>query len=383
MNTAGALPPVSLYVHLPWCERKCPYCDFNSHERDIIPEQEYIAVLLADLRASLDQLQGRSLSSLFIGGGTPSLFTAHSIEQLLAAVRDHIPLADNFEATMEANPGSAEAGRFVGYREAGVTRLSLGIQSFDDNALAALGRVHDSNQAHAAIGMAQAANFASFNIDLMHGLPGQDTDTALHDLDTALAYSPPHLSWYQLTIEPNTVFHNRPPLLPLEDTLADIQECGEQRLARAGLQQYEVSAYASGNRQCLHNLNYWLFGDYIGIGAGAHGKISYADGSIERYAKRRQPEAYMTGADNGFIASRKTLTTRELPAEFVLNALRLNNGFTLRDYSDRTRLSPSSLQPQLDLLIDKKLLVLARERVCTTALGGRFLDTVIAEFLPD
>jgi putative oxygen-independent coproporphyrinogen III oxidase len=383
VNTAAALPPVSLYVHLPWCERKCPYCDFNSHERDIIPEGEYIAALLTDLRESLDQLQGRALSSLFIGGGTPSLFGAHSIEQLLAAVREHAPLADNFEATMEANPGSAEAGRFMGYREAGITRLSLGIQSFDDQALTALGRVHDSNQAHAAINMAQAANFTSFNIDIMHGLPGQETDTALRDLDTALAYSPPHLSWYQLTIEPNTVFHNRPPLLPLEDTLADIQDCGEQRLAKAGLQQYEVSAYASGDQQCLHNLNYWLFGDYIGIGAGAHGKISHADGSIERYAKRRQPEAYMTGAHSTFIASRKTLTTRELPAEFVLNALRLNSGFSLRDYSARTGLSPSSLQPQLDRLIEKKLLVASGERVGTTKLGSRFLDTVIAEFLPD
>jgi putative oxygen-independent coproporphyrinogen III oxidase len=377
-----ALPPVSLYVHLPWCARKCPYCDFNSHERELIPEQEYIAALLDDLHGSLNQLQGRRLSSLFIGGGTPSLFSAESISVLMNDVRENIDLTTDFEATMEANPGSAEAQRFVGYRDAGITRLSLGIQSFDNQSLSGLGRVHNSEQAHAAIGMAQAANFDSFNIDLMHGLPGQDTGSAMKDLDTALGYSPPHLSWYQLTIEPNTVFHNRPPLLPVEDTLADIQDSGEHRLSQAGLHQYEVSAYATDKQQCRHNLNYWLFGDYIGIGAGAHGKIS-VDGRIQRYAKRRQPEAYMAGEQTSLVASSKLLEAKELPAEFVLNALRLNNGFALRNYTERTGLPITSLEPQLSSLVEKGLLTAEGGRVYTTELGGRFLDTVVAEFLPD
>lgn len=377
------LPPVSLYVHLPWCERKCPYCDFNSHERELIPEKEYIAVLLADLHGSLQQLQGRPLSSLFIGGGTPSLFSAESISVLMDGVHETCDLADNFEATMEANPGSAEAQRFIGYRNAGISRLSLGIQSFDDQMLSGLGRVHGSEQAHAAISMAQAARFDSFNIDLMHGLPGQDTASAMKDLDTALGYSPPHLSWYQLTIEPNTLFHKRPPLLPVEDTLADIQDSGEYRLSQAGLHQYEVSAYATDGRQCQHNLNYWLFGDYIGIGAGAHGKISYGDGTIERYAKRRQPEAYMAGLQTDLIASSRRLQPQELPGEFVLNALRLNSGFTVQDYTARTRMPAASLEPQLSTLIEKGLLAVEDGRVNTTELGGRFLDTVVAEFLPD
>ncbi|MEP1471279.1 MAG: radical SAM family heme chaperone HemW [Halieaceae bacterium] len=381
--TGKTLPPISLYVHLPWCERKCPYCDFNSHEREVIPEQDYIAVLLADLQDSLPQLQGRGLSSLFIGGGTPSLFSAESIATLMDGLRENADLSNNFEATMEANPGSAEAQRFKGYRDAGITRLSLGIQSFDDGSLTSLGRVHNSEQGHAAIGMAKAANFDSFNIDLMHGLPGQDTTSAMNDLDTALGYAPPHLSWYQLTIEPNTVFHNRPPLLPVEDTLADIQDSGEHRLSQAGLQQYEVSAYAGDKRQCRHNRNYWLFGDYIGIGAGAHGKISYSDGRIERYAKRRQPEAYMTADQTDLMASRRVLEARELPAEFVLNALRLNEGFSLAGFTERTGLSATSLQPQLDSLVAKGLLTTRDERVCTTELGRRFLDTVVAEFLPD
>ena len=383
MIDSATLPPVSLYVHLPWCERKCPYCDFNSHERDSIPEGPYIDALLQDLAASSDELQGRTLSSLFIGGGTPSLFSTEAIARLLSGIVDTLPVSPDFEATMEANPGSAEAERFEGYREAGINRLSLGVQSFDDGALRELGRVHDGAQARRAIAMAREAGFSNVNIDLMHGLPGQTVTSALEDIEVALSFEPRHLSWYQLTIEPNTVFHKRPPLLPVENTLADIQEQGEQRLAQAGLEQYEVSAYASPQHRCQHNLNYWTFGDYVGIGAGAHGKITFADGRIERYAKRRQPEDYMSAAQNRFEASRRTLEHDEIAGEFVLNALRLNNGFRVDDYQRHTGLSLASLQPQLDQLVARELIELSKDRVRTTALGRRFLDSVVAEFLPD
>jgi putative oxygen-independent coproporphyrinogen III oxidase len=372
--------PLGLYIHLPWCERKCPYCDFNSHEASVVPEQQYIAALLRDFQQDLPLLQGRPIETLFIGGGTPSLFSAAAIEQLLRGIAALAPLSPRLEATMEANPGSAEAGKFRGFREAGITRLSLGIQSFNDDQLLSLGRVHNSDQAHAAIEFARDAGFDSFNIDLMHGLPGQSMGSAQSDLQTALNYQPPHLSWYQLTIEPNTVFHKRPPQLPLEDELADIQEQGEQLLADAGYAQYEVSAYSQAGFQCRHNLNYWSFGDYLGIGAGAHGKITLADGRIQRYSKKRQPDEYLAAAPQEFTASRHVLDANEASGEFMLNALRLNSGFTLQQFETRTGQNAAELAPQLDSFYQRGLLVDDGGRVKATQTGRRFLDNVIAEF---
>jgi putative oxygen-independent coproporphyrinogen III oxidase len=372
--------PLGLYIHLPWCERKCPYCDFNSHEASVVPEQQYIAALLRDFQQDLPLLQGRPIETLFIGGGTPSLFSAAAIEQLLRGIAALAPLSPRLEATMEANPGSAEAGKFRGFREAGITRLSLGIQSFNDDQLLSLGRVHNSDQAHAAIEFARDAGFDSFNIDLMHGLPGQSMGSAQSDLQTALNYQPPHLSWYQLTIEPNTVFHKRPPQLPLEDELADIQEQGEQLLADAGYGQYEVSAYSQAGFQCRHNLNYWSFGDYLGIGAGAHGKITLADGRIQRYSKKRQPDEYLAAAPQEFTASRHVLDANEASGEFMLNALRLNSGFTLQQFETRTGQNAAELAPQLDSFYQRGLLVGDGGRVKATQIGRRFLDNVIAEF---
>ena len=374
------LPPLGLYIHLPWCERKCPYCDFNSHETRDLPEAQYIDALLQDLDADIPQLHQREVATLFIGGGTPSLFSAPGIARLLKELGNRIALSPTLEATMEANPGSAEADKFAAFRAAGINRLSLGIQSFQDEQLQALGRVHNSEQAHAAIDFARAAGFDSFNIDLMHGLPGQGIESADADLRTALSYQPAHLSWYQLTIEPNTVFHKRPPSLPVEDMLADIQDDGEHLLISNGLQQYEVSAYSQPGFECRHNRNYWSFGDYLGIGAGAHGKITAQDGSIQRTAKRRQPGDYMSSAAGAFTASTRVLTRDEIPGEFMLNALRLNQGFTISLFESRTGLSISSIQTQLEQLIDRGLLEQVESTIRTTALGRRFLDSVVAEF---
>ena len=375
-------PPLGLYIHLPWCERKCPYCDFNSHEARDIPEARYVNALLRDLRTDLPLTRGRTIDTLFIGGGTPSLFSVGAIRQLLQGVAALVPLSPTLEATMEANPGSAEADKFAAFREAGITRLSLGIQSFDDSRLQALGRIHNSDQARAAIEFAAAAGFDSFNIDLMHGLPGQDLAAAESDLNSALAYDPPHLSWYQLTIEPNTVFYKRPPTLPVEDELADIQHHGEHLLARSGYQQYEVSAYSKPGFNCRHNRNYWAFGDYLGIGAGAHGKVSFADGSIQRNAKKRQPGEYLATGPGDFIASRRTLQPEEIIGEFMLNALRLNQGFILEQFSARTGFDAGSLEPQLASLCQRGLLEQAGNRVRASETGRRFLDNVIAEFFP-
>jgi putative oxygen-independent coproporphyrinogen III oxidase len=377
------LPPLGLYIHLPWCQRKCPYCDFNSHEANGIPEKRYVRALLQDLRSDLPLLQGRSVDTLFIGGGTPSLFSAEAIRTLMQEIAQLVPLAATLEATMEANPGSAEAEKFCAFREAGINRLSLGIQSFDDRQLKALGRVHTSDQAYAAIEYARRAGFTSFNLDLMHGLPGQDGLGAEADLLAAIACEPAHLSWYQLTIEPNTVFHKRPPQLPVEDELADIQLHGEALLAAHGFAQYEVSAYSRPGCNCRHNSNYWSFGDYLGIGAGAHGKISFADGRITRYAKRRQPQDYLFAEPGKFTASTRTLDHHETVGEFMMNALRLNQGFTLGQFTSRTGLALEHLQPQLALLCQRELLERDADIVRATGIGRRFLDTVIAEFFPE
>ena len=377
------LPPLGLYIHLPWCERKCPYCDFNSHETTDVPENQYVDALLRDLRDDLPLVQDRTVDTLFIGGGTPSLFSAVAIDRLIRGIAGLVNLSTTLEATMEANPGSAEADKFIGFRQAGINRLSLGIQSFQDVQLGALGRVHDSEQAHAAITMARGAGFDSFNIDLMHGLPGQTPAGALDDLHTALGHKPPHLSWYQLTIEPNTLFHSHPPTLPVEDTLADIQERGEQLLATAGYAQYEVSAYSQPGFNCLHNRNYWSFGDYLGIGAGAHGKVSLANGSIRRYAKRRQPEAYLAAAAGAFLANSRELDRDDIIGEFMLNALRLNSGFTVEEYESRTGLEFTSLEPRLESLCQQGLLEKPGDRVRATETGRRFLDNVVGAFFGD
>jgi oxygen-independent coproporphyrinogen-3 oxidase len=376
------LPPLSLYIHLPWCERKCPYCDFNSHETRSLPEGRYIDALLQDLEGDLSLVQGRMVQTLFIGGGTPSLFSGRAIRRLLAGIDALVALSPDFEATMEANPGSAEAARFGQYREAGINRLSLGVQSFDDASLRALGRIHGSHQARAAVEVARTAGFANLNIDLMHGLPGQTPEAAAMDLRTAIACGPTHLSWYQLTIEPNTVFHHRPPPLPVEDALADIQRAGEQLLADAGYRQYEVSAYSKSGLICRHNLNYWSFGDYLAIGAGAHGKISFPDGRIQRYAKRRQPEHYLRAARGEHTATRHDVAAADIAGEFMLNALRLNEGFSLDLFSERTGLASDSLAPDLEHYLGTGLLELSDDRIRATGLGRRFLDSVIAGFFP-
>ena len=377
------LPPLGLYIHLPWCERKCPYCDFNSHESGSVPEERYIRALLQDLHNDLPLAQGRAIDTVFIGGGTPSLFSVASIQTLLREIADLIPLSASPEITMEANPGSAEAEKFCALQDAGINRLSLGIQSFDDDHLQALGRIHTSDQAHAAIEFAHRAGFDSFNLDLMHGLPGQTLQAAEADLLHAIAAGPQHLSWYQLTIEPNTVFHKRPPQLPVEGTLADIQQCGEQILAKKGYAQYEVSAYSRHSFKCRHNRNYWSFGDYLGIGAGAHSKISFTDGRIERYAKRRQPEEYLSAGPDEFVASTRVLDRSEITGEFMMNALRLNDGFSLSQFVERTGLSSVQLEPQLESLCQRELLVCVGAVVRTTDTGRRFLDSVVAEFFPD
>ncbi|MEH6589421.1 MAG: radical SAM family heme chaperone HemW [Halioglobus sp.] len=373
-------PPISLYIHYPWCERKCPYCDFNSHESAERPERDYVLALLSDLQNDLKYLQGRAISSLFIGGGTPSLIDPINLKLLMDGIADSVDFATDFEATLEANPGSAEADKFCAFRQAGINRLSLGIQSFQDQQLETLGRVHNSDQAHAAIQMAANAGFDSFNLDIMHGLPGQTVEAAIDDISTALSYSPRHMSWYQLTIEPNTVYYRRPPVLPLEDTLGDIQTVGEQLLTRAGLNQYEVSAYSQQDYRCRHNLNYWSFGDYLGIGAGAHGKVTRDDGSILRYSKRKQPKEYLRADEATFCAKSHTLERSEIAGEFMLNALRMNNGFDLTTFTARTGLQHSDLQPELDTMINKGLLQRDELRLRTTDLGRRFLDSVTAEF---
>jgi len=377
------LPPLALYVHLPWCERKCPYCDFNSHETQQLPEQAYIEALLRDLDSELPRLQGRSLTSIFIGGGTPSLFSAGAIARLMRGIGDAVSLSSDCEVTLEANPGSAEVSRFAGYRDAGVNRLSIGVQSFDSAALNALGRVHDCEQALAAAGIAKAAGFTHINLDLMHGLPGQSPAQAAADVIQALAQSTGHLSWYQLTIEPNTRFHRQPPVLPDDDALADIQAHGEILLEGAGFARYEVSAWSRPGSQCRHNLNYWTFGDFLAIGAGAHGKHTCGDsGVIERYWKTRKPDDYLARSDD-FVAGSRQLGETELAGEFMLNALRLEAGFTPMLFESRTGLPVHDLAAPLERMIADSLLEQDLHGIRATPLGRRFLDTVVAEFFPE
>ncbi len=380
------LPPLALYVHVPWCLRKCPYCDFNSHEpaggAQVIPEAAYLAALRADLESALPLVWGRPVHSVFIGGGTPSLISAAGIGRLLSDVRALLPLASDCEVTLEANPGSVEASRFADFRGAGVTRLSIGVQSFDDAQLLRLGRIHDRAQALAAIEVARRC-FDTFNLDLMYALPEQTLEQAEADLDLALTLKPPHLSLYQLSIEPNTVFAKRPPPLPDDDTAAAIQERIETRAAAAGYRHYEVSAYARPGHACRHNLNYWHFGDYLGIGAGAHSKLSFPQ-RIVRQVRLRQPASYLEQAARGRFASESVEVARaDLPFEFMLNALRLNDGFPRALFTERTGLPPSAIEPALERAEARGLIVCSLERIAPTALGRRFLSDLQSLFLPD
>lgn len=373
-----------LYLHLPWCERKCPYCDFNSHvsEQKQLPEQEMIAAMLADLDDDIETYGARAITSIFIGGGTPSLLSVSAIETLLGGIDQRLSLRDGIEITMEANPGSSEFAKFKGYQSAGVNRLSIGVQSFDDMKLHQLGRVHSSGEARAAIKAAQNAGFDRINIDLMYGLPKQTIAQALADLSAALAFNTGHISWYQLTIEPNTVFYSQPPILPDDDYTADIADAGERLLHERGYQRYEVSAYAKPQQQCQHNLNYWQFGDYYGIGAGAHGKLSSSE-SVVRTAKQRMPERYMTPRHNDRKALVRSLDPASLKAEFMLNALRLRDGVPATLYPVTTGRPMTDIMPEWTQLIQEELMAPSTTQLVTTDLGWRFLNTVIARFLDD
>ena len=373
----AALPPLALYVHLPWCVRKCPYCDFNSHEKSgALPEREYVAALVADLEGMLPAVWGRRVVSVFIGGGTPSLFAPESIDQLLAAVRARVPLEPGAEVTLEANPGTAEAGRFRGYREAGVNRLSLGIQSLDDAKLKALGRIHSAHEARRAIEMAQAV-FDNVNLDIMYGLPAQTLAEARADARAALAFGTTHFSAYQLTLEPNTVFYSKPPPLPGHDACADMQLAVEEIAAESGFEHYETSAFARPGRRCRHNLNYWEFGDYLGIGAGAHGKLSFAD-HVTRHERAKQPREYLAQAGS---ALQKPIAVKALPFEFMLNALRLVQGVPVTHFEERTGLPLAAVARKLALAEDKGLLEKDPARIRPTRQGRLFLNELLQEFL--
>lgn len=375
------LPPLALYVHIPWCIRKCPYCDFNSHTATPeLPEQAYVEAVLADLDLDLLHVHGRQLTSIFFGGGTPSLFSASALQALLAGIEQRIAFSANIEITLEANPGTFEQEKFAAYRALGINRLSIGIQSFQDSKLEALGRVHSGAEAIAAVSMARQAGFTNFNLDLMHGLPDQSPAQALADLQTAIDLAPSHLSWYQLTMEPNTVFWSKPPVLPEDDVLWDIQEAGQKLLAQHGFVQYEVSAYARAGAAALHNLNYWSFGDFIGIGAGAHGKVSDPQGRIQRTWKTRQPSDYLD-PDKAFLAGSNVLTPADLPFEFLMNALRLTQGVALQQFSQRTGLSTEVLQSGLALAEQRGLLSVEPERLAASAKGQLFLNDLLQIFL--
>ena len=375
--------PLSLYVHLPWCVRKCPYCDFNSHEiKDgSFPEREYVAAVVRDIKFSAHLFRGRKLESVFLGGGTPSLMPAQGIGAILEAVDAVSGLCSDTEITLEANPGAADSLRFSGYRGLGVNRLSIGAQSFDNQKLESIGRIHDAAEARSAVAGAAGAGFADINIDLMYGLPGQTAEDALADLSAAASLEPAHISWYQLTIEPNTVFHAKPPPLPGGDLAWEMQSRGEDYLAGQGYRQYEVSAWSRPGSECRHNLNYWQFGDYIGIGAGAHGKIT--NGTVTRQSRLRVPQSYMRAAGSAaVIAEQRALSEQDCILEFMLNALRLKNGVPLSCFSARTGLAPARVQEQVDaaradgLLEDEPALLKATQK------GARYLNDLLQYFMP-
>lgn len=374
-------PPLSLYIHIPWCVRKCPYCDFNSHQSPInIPEQAYVRALIKDLDHDLPWVQGRKLHSIFFGGGTPSLFSATSIEKILQAVQQRIGFSEDIEITLEANPGTAEQQKFADFKTAGINRLSLGIQSFDKNHLKTLGRIHDGEQAQRAVDMAQHGGFKYLNVDLMHGLPNQHADQALNDLEIAISSGITHISWYQLTIEPNTEFFSKPPPLPADDQLASIQQLGQTTLQQAGFEQYEVSAFAVGDATCKHNINYWQFGDYLGIGAGAHGKITLADkNQIIRSSKTRQPKHYLATIDAAKVVG-KAIDPSDLPLEFMMNGLRLKSGVPANFFPTRTGLSKDVIKMPITELQAQGLLEKNDTSYCASELGYRFLNSLLQRF---
>ena len=378
----AALPPLALYVHIPWCIRKCPYCDFNSHERrGAIPEAQYVDALVADLEFALPSIWGRGVRSVFFGGGTPSLFSPEAIDRLLAAVRARVPLAPDAEVTLEANPGTFEQARFAGFKAAGVNRLSLGVQSFNPVHLGALGRVHDEREARTAAAAALDI-FGNVNLDLMYALPGQTAENARADVAAALEFSPPHLSFYHLTIEPNTLFHRYPPPLPDDDAAAEIGDAIEHVLADARYRQYETSAFAKPDRECRHNLNYWQFGDYLGIGAGAHSKLSFPE-RILRQVRYKQPQQYLEQMARGEpLLEEREVTRAEIGFEFMLNALRLTDGVPVALFAERTGWPLAIVGKELDAAERRGLIVRDHERIGPTPLGRRFLNDLQTMFLP-
>ena len=379
------LPPLSLYIHIPWCVRKCPYCDFNSHEAgNHIPEAEYINALLNDLEQDLHWVQGRPVESIFFGGGTPSLLSAHAYETLFTGLSEKLSFSSDIEITLEANPGTFEADKFKAYRQLGINRLSMGIQSFQADHLKKLGRIHDRAQALAAIETAINAGFSNFNLDLMHGLPDQTPEQALDDLNTALSFQPPHLSWYQLTIEPNTEFYKRPPVLPEDDTLWDIQEQGQEKLAHAGLRQYEISAYSLPRQQAKHNINYWRFGDYLGIGAGAHGKITTTGPqglTILRTRKTHLPKDYLN-SEKQFLAGQDRILPEDTALECMMNALRLREGIPISDFEARTGMTLDSISAPLNKALSLGLIECSAD-IRASERGQQYLNELLALFLTD
>ena len=386
MFNLTALPPLSLYIHIPWCVKKCPYCDFNSHKSpEVLPEDDYIDALIRDLEQEVPNVWGRTVKTIFIGGGTPSLFSARAYDRLFSSLRALLPISHNAEITLEANPGTFEQQRFADYLSLGINRLSIGIQSFNNDSLQALGRIHDGQQAIRAVEAAHKVGFENFNLDLMFGLPHQTEKTAREDIKTAIALEPAHLSYYQLTIEPNTLFHKQPPTLPDDDPIFDWQIDSQHRLSKAGYTQYEVSAYAKNKRRCQHNLNYWQFGDYIGIGAGAHGKISdAAKQSITRRSKQKQPQAYIDSAGTEkSILTNEIITTRDIGFEFMLNALRLTDGFPTPLFYQHVGLPISHIDKALQKAEQQELVTWDIHRICPTEKGQRYLNSLIELFLPD
>lgn len=375
--------PLSLYIHIPWCVRKCPYCDFNSHAmRDGFPETDYVAALINDLDMQLPRIEGRQIVSIFFGGGTPSLFSPEAIEKILTGVCQRLSFAPNIEITLEANPGTVDEKRFSGFRRAGINRLSIGIQSLQDEKLKALGRIHLGDDARRAIDTAKKVGFDNFNLDFMHGLPGQTITDALYDLQDALSFAPPHLSWYQLTIEPNTFFHFQPPQLPPDETLWEIQEQGNETLNRAGLFSYEISAFAKKNHECKHNQNYWQFGDYLGIGAGAHSKITdFEKNIVVRHSQIKNPRDYLN-SEKRLIINEQIVSTDDICFEFMMNALRLTNGVPANLFIERTGLPLSTIKNKLSYAKEKKWMIDDENTLAATTFGQRFLNDVIGLFLP-
>lgn len=378
-------PPLSLYVHLPWCVRKCPYCDFNSHVMPAqLPESQYVQALLEDLECDLASATQRSLTSIFFGGGTPSLFSPEAVSRFLEGVRAQIHCEPDIEVTLEANPGAVEHGRFAGYRDAGVNRISLGVQSLDPNHLQVLGRIHSVGDVGRAVDEITRAGLTNFNLDLMYGLPQQSVDEALADVEAAIAFEPTHVSHYQLTLEPGTVFYHRPPPLPDGDALWEMQLGCQERLASAGYVQYEVSAYGKAGHQCRHNRNYWLFGDYLGVGAGAHGKQTLAaQGTVMRTTRCRQPREYLSRPTDARVTERQPVPKEQLPFEFMLNALRLQEGFDVAAFEERTGLPWESIENRVLSSNRRGLLMPTEHGWRPTELGMRFLNDLQSAFLPE